>query len=71
MESYNNIYIEPNSIRRIFGTRTLIVANITHKEGYVFRKVQIFFRRKNFTSSISINYIEGKTIDKIYGLFTR
>ncbi len=66
---YSNIYIEPNSVRRIFGCRTLVIANNTRMAGSVFHNVQIFSRRKNFTSSISINYIKGEPIDKTYGLF--
>lgn len=69
MDVFSNVDIAPETVTRIFGSRTLVLANNTHKEGYYFKDVFLWVQRKGYTSIISINPKEGPVWNDTVGIF--
>jgi len=60
MDLYSNIDIKPLDVRRIYGDRTLVIANNTIKEGYFFKDVYVELNRIGATSAVGINKLTRK-----------
>ena len=69
MNVYTNVDVLPETVTRLFGTRTLVLANNTHKEGYFFKDVFLWVERKGPTSIISINENKGPKSDEVLGVY--
>lgn len=69
MNVYTNVDVLPETVTRLFGSRTLVLANNTTKEGYFFKDVFLWVERKGATSIISINENKGKKSDEVLGVY--
>jgi hypothetical protein len=54
MDIFVNKEIQRKEVIRIFGTRTLVLANNTNQNGKYFKNVRISVLRRGYTSSVSI-----------------
>ena len=69
MELVTNIHLIPGDVTRVFGTRTLVVANNTDQEGMYFKDVHVVVQRKGGTSSLSINPEKKEKINMKFGMY--
>lgn len=69
MNVFSNVDLLPETTTRIFGSRTLVLANNTHKEGYFFKDVFLWIQKRGYTSIISINEKECRLWEDTVGIY--